>query len=63
MKAYHIDQYPAKTSQAKAIMHMIMNTLDPNVAQFPLNNLWWKRKCFLKLDSVSFDYALFIRND
>lgn len=35
MKAYPIDQYPAKIKQAAAIMHMIMNNLDNAVAQFP----------------------------
>ncbi|XP_064605523.1 urocanate hydratase-like [Liolophura sinensis] len=35
MRAYPIDQYPSKTRQAAAIMHMIMNNLDPHVAQFP----------------------------
>ncbi|OCT85794.1 hypothetical protein XELAEV_18023965mg [Xenopus laevis] len=35
MKAYPITQYPCKTQQAAAIMHMIMNNLDPAVAQFP----------------------------
>jgi urocanate hydratase len=35
MKAYPIDQYPAKTTQAKCIQMMIMNNLDPAVAQFP----------------------------
>ena len=35
MKAYPIDQYPAKTEQAAAIMLMIQNNLDKRVAQFP----------------------------
>ena len=35
MKAYPIDQYPAKTKQAAAIMLMIQNNLDKRVAQFP----------------------------
>ncbi|XP_065910338.1 urocanate hydratase-like [Dysidea avara] len=35
MKAYPINQYPAKCIQAAAIMHMIMNNLDHQVAQFP----------------------------
>ena len=35
MKAYSIDEYPAKTQDARAIMLMIFNNLDPNVAQFP----------------------------
>lgn len=35
MKAHPIDQYPAKTMQAKCIQMMIMNNLDPAVAQFP----------------------------
>ncbi|KAG9332537.1 hypothetical protein JZ751_014635 [Albula glossodonta] len=35
MRAYPIDQYPCRTHQAAAIMHMIMNNLDPVVAQFP----------------------------
>ncbi|GAA6071584.1 urocanate hydratase [Tachysurus ichikawai] len=33
MRAYPIDQYPCKTRHAAAIMHMIMNNLDPAVAQ------------------------------
>jgi urocanate hydratase len=35
MKAYPINSYPAKTQEAKAIMLMICNNLDPKVAQFP----------------------------
>jgi len=35
MKAYPIGEYPCKTRSAAAIMHMIMNNLDPRVAQFP----------------------------
>ncbi|KAH7938041.1 hypothetical protein HPB49_019394 [Dermacentor silvarum] len=35
MKAYPIDEYPAKSKQAAAVMLMIMNNLDPQVAQFP----------------------------
>ncbi|XP_062522347.1 urocanate hydratase-like isoform X2 [Corticium candelabrum] len=35
MRAYPIDEYPAKCKQAAAIMHMLMNNLDPRVAQFP----------------------------
>ncbi|XP_034631334.1 urocanate hydratase [Trachemys scripta elegans] len=35
MRAYHIEEYPCKTKSAAAIMHMIMNNLDPSVAQFP----------------------------
>uniref|UniRef100_A0A7N4PD68 Urocanate hydratase n=1 Tax=Sarcophilus harrisii TaxID=9305 RepID=A0A7N4PD68_SARHA len=33
--AYPIQNYPCKTKSAAAIMHMIMNNLDPSVAQFP----------------------------
>ncbi|XP_012859991.2 urocanate hydratase [Echinops telfairi] len=35
MRAYPIEQYPCRTQAAAAIMHMIMNNLDPAVAQFP----------------------------
>ncbi|CAG0885510.1 unnamed protein product [Cyprideis torosa] len=35
MKAYPVDQYPTKSKQAACIIHMIMNNLDPSVAQFP----------------------------
>ncbi|KAJ7359058.1 Urocanate hydratase [Desmophyllum pertusum] len=35
LRAYPIDEYPAKTKQAAAIMLMIMNNLDSRVAQFP----------------------------
>ena len=35
MRAYPIDQYPAKCKHAAAMMHMIMNNLDPQVGQFP----------------------------
>ena len=35
MKAYPLDAYPAKSNQAASIMLMVMNNLDPNVAQFP----------------------------
>ena len=35
MRAYPIDTYPANSRHAAAIMLMIQNNLDPNVAQFP----------------------------
>lgn len=35
MMAYPIDAYPAKSRHAASIMLMIMNNLDPAVAQFP----------------------------
>ncbi|KAM7308697.1 urocanate hydratase [Ixodes scapularis] len=35
MRAYPISEYPAKSQQAAAVMLMIMNNLDPQVAQFP----------------------------
>lgn len=35
MRAYPIEAYPAKSKEAAAIMLMIMNNLDPAVAQFP----------------------------
>jgi urocanate hydratase len=35
MKARSIEDYPCKTKQAAAIMHMINNNLDPAVAQHP----------------------------
>ncbi|XP_037659365.1 urocanate hydratase isoform X1 [Choloepus didactylus] len=35
MRAYPIEQYPCQTQAAAAIMHMIMNNLNPAVAQFP----------------------------
>lgn len=35
IRAYPIDYYPARSQQAAAIMLMIMNNLDPQVAQFP----------------------------
>ena len=35
MKAYPLEAYPANSQQASAIMLMIMNNLDPAVAQFP----------------------------
>lgn len=35
MRAYPIEQYPCRTPAAAAIMHMVMNNLDPAVAQFP----------------------------
>jgi len=35
MRAYPIDTYPSKSHHAAAIMMMIQNNLDPQVAQFP----------------------------
>uniref|UniRef100_UPI00398F3914 urocanate hydratase n=1 Tax=Pristiophorus japonicus TaxID=55135 RepID=UPI00398F3914 len=35
MRAYPISEYPSRTKAGAAIMHMIMNNLDPHVAQFP----------------------------
>jgi len=34
-RAYPVSEYPARCRQAAALMHMIMNNLDPRVAQFP----------------------------
>jgi len=34
-RSYPIEKYPADCRQAAAIMVMIMNVLDPRVAQFP----------------------------
>ena len=34
-RAYPIDEYPARSRHAAVIMHMVMNNLDPRVAQFP----------------------------
>jgi hypothetical protein len=34
-RAYPVDCYPCKTRKAASMMHMIMNNLDPVVAQFP----------------------------
>ena len=36
-RAYPIEQYPCRTRQAAAIMLMIMNNLDPKVAQVCTN--------------------------
>ena len=33
--AYPLNEIPAKTRQGAAIIHMILNNLDPKVAQFP----------------------------
>lgn len=38
-RAYPIDQYPCRTRQAASIMLMIMNNLDPAVAQVGLKRL------------------------
>ncbi|XP_072106676.1 urocanate hydratase isoform X1 [Mobula birostris] len=35
MRAYPFEEYPSRSKAAAAIMHMIMNNLDPRVAQFP----------------------------
>lgn len=35
IRAYPVEQYPGPTRKAAAIMHMVMNNLDPLVAQFP----------------------------
>lgn len=35
MRAYPVSMYPAKSTQAAAIQHMIQNNLDPAVAQYP----------------------------
>lgn len=34
-RAYPISEYKSRTKHGAAIMHMIMNNLDPRVAQFP----------------------------
>ena len=35
LEAIPIELIPGKSIEAKAMMHMIMNNLDPRVAQFP----------------------------
>lgn len=61
LRAYPIDQYPCRTRQAAAIMLMIMNNLDPAVAQVSFKkhllstywpivlNLCWGRLQFKRL--------------
>ena len=34
-RAYPVDEIPARNRHAAAIIHMILNNLDPCVAQFP----------------------------
>ena len=38
-RAYNIDEYPCKSKHAAAIMLMIMNNLDPKVAQVKTVNV------------------------
>ena len=42
MYARPIEQYPAKSTQAAAIMLMIQNNLDPAVAQHPRAHYLWR---------------------
>ncbi|KAF4513808.1 UNVERIFIED_CONTAM: hypothetical protein B566_EDAN015871 [Ephemera danica] len=35
IRAYPINAYPARTKEGAAILHMLMNNLDPAVAQYP----------------------------
>jgi urocanate hydratase len=35
MRAYPISTYPCQSKQTAAVIHNIMNNLDPDVAQFP----------------------------
>ncbi|XP_006169838.1 urocanate hydratase [Tupaia chinensis] len=49
MKAYPIQQYPCRTPAAAAVMHMLMNNLDPAVAQppRPLSLQFWLTMAYL----------------
>lgn len=60
IKAYPIDLYPVNTKKSAAIMHMIMNNLDPRVAQFPeeLVTYGGKLKKITCFSFVSFKYFL-----
>ena len=59
-----IDEYPGNSIQAKSIMLMIQNNLDPAIAQHPqeLNNLWREWFSFSKLGSISSYNAISIKN-
>lgn len=35
LRAYPVEEYPCVSKAAAAVIHMIMNNLDPRVAQFP----------------------------
>lgn len=35
LRAIPVDKLPARSRQAAAIMHMVLNNLDPRVAQYP----------------------------
>ena len=65
MYARPIDEYPGNSIQAKSIMLMIQNNLDPSIAQHPqeLNNLWRKWFSFSELGSISSYNAIFIKNE
>ena len=54
MYARPIDEYPARSRQAAAIMMMIQNNLDPAVAQHPHELITYggKRCCFPELGAV-----------
>ena len=39
MTAYPVEEYPVKSPAAAAIMHMIMNNLNPKVAQVTIQLL------------------------
>lgn len=48
-RAYPVQQYPCRTKAAAAIMHMIMNNLDPAVAQVTPGAPKWEQRCAIEL--------------
>ena len=64
MYARPINEYPAQSKQAAAIMLMIQNNLNPSVAQHPNELITYggKWQCVSKLGSVFIDDEIFVSN-
>jgi hypothetical protein len=64
MYARPIEEYPAQSQQAAAIMLMIQNNLNPAVTTSArAYYLWWQWSCFPKLGAIFTDHAVFILHD
>lgn len=62
MKAYPIQCYPAKTTYGRCLQLMIMNNLDPRVAQFPhelVSRLPYILHLFLHVDHLRWKWFSF----
>ena len=56
LRAWNSRALPAKTEQTRAIMHQILNNLDPDVAQFPHELITYGGTCKCSISYISLNF-------